>query len=87
MARGRPRDDYARRWLRLDPLREEAHRQLMKLYAGTDQRPAALRQYQECVRILEEELGMPPSEETTAQYESDYVRTIDIPSSHSRPLV
>ncbi len=64
-----PAVDYARRWLRLDPLHEEAHRQLMQLYAWTDQRPAALRQYQECVRILAEELGIAPSEETTTLYE------------------
>jgi ABC-type oligopeptide transport system substrate-binding subunit/DNA-binding SARP family transcriptional activator len=57
--------DYARRWLHLDPLHEDAHRQLMQLYARSDQRPAALRQYQECVRILEAELGVPPSSETT----------------------
>ena len=60
---------YARRWLKLDPLREEAHRRLMQLYAWTDQRPAALRQYQECARILAEELGASPSPETTALYQ------------------
>jgi ABC-type oligopeptide transport system substrate-binding subunit/DNA-binding SARP family transcriptional activator len=64
-----PAVDYARRWLRLDPLHEEAHRQLMQLYTRTDQRPAALRQYQECVRVLAEELGIAPSEETTTLYE------------------
>jgi ABC-type oligopeptide transport system substrate-binding subunit/predicted ATPase len=64
-----PAVDYARRWLRLDPLHEEAHRQLMQLYARSDQRPAALRQYQECVRILEAELGVPPSAETTNLHE------------------
>jgi len=56
---------YARRWLAYDPLHEPAHRQLMQLYAWTGQRSAALRQYQECVRILDEELGLPPLEETT----------------------
>jgi predicted ATPase/DNA-binding SARP family transcriptional activator len=60
---------YARRWLALDPLHEPAHRQLMELYAGTGQRSAALRQYRECVRILDEELGLAPAEETTALYE------------------
>jgi ABC-type oligopeptide transport system substrate-binding subunit/DNA-binding SARP family transcriptional activator len=59
----------ARRWLRLDPLHEPAHRRLMQLYACSDQRPAALRQYQECVRVLEEELGASPSPKTTALYE------------------
>ena len=55
----------ARRWLTLDPLREEAHRQLMRLYAWSGQRNAALRQYRECVRILEQEIGVPPLDETT----------------------
>jgi ABC-type oligopeptide transport system substrate-binding subunit/DNA-binding SARP family transcriptional activator len=60
---------YARRWLELDPLHEPAHRRLMMLYTQTDQRAAALRQYQECVRILAEELNVAPSAETTALYE------------------
>jgi DNA-binding SARP family transcriptional activator/predicted ATPase len=60
---------HARRWLALDPLHEPAHRQLMQLYARTGQRSAALRQYAECVRILDEELGLRPAEETTALYE------------------
>ena len=61
---------YARRWLALDPLHEPAHRHLMQLYAGTGQYAAALRQYAECVRILDEELGVPPDEETIRLYEA-----------------
>ena len=34
---------YAQRWLDLDPLNEEAHRQLMRLYTQANQRTAALR--------------------------------------------
>jgi DNA-binding SARP family transcriptional activator len=56
--------DSARRWLALDPLREEAHRTLMQLYAWSEQREAALRQYQECVRVLDRELGVAPLAET-----------------------
>ncbi len=41
----------------------------MRLYAQTGQRSAALRQYQECVRILDEELGLAPAEETTTLFE------------------
>jgi DNA-binding SARP family transcriptional activator len=59
---------HARRRLTLDPLHEPAHRQLMLLYAWDNQRAAALRQYQECARILDAELGVPPLEETTALY-------------------
>jgi DNA-binding SARP family transcriptional activator len=57
---------YARRWLSLDSLNEEIHRCLMQLYIQTGQRTAALRQYQACERVLEEELGVAPSEETAA---------------------
>jgi DNA-binding SARP family transcriptional activator len=57
---------HARRWLALDPLHEPAHQRLMELYAAAGQRGAALRQYRECVRILDRELGVPPLEETTA---------------------
>ncbi|HEX6383906.1 MAG TPA: tetratricopeptide repeat protein [Anaerolineae bacterium] len=61
--------DYARLWVALDTLHEPAQRRLMELYAWAGQRGAALRQYQECVRILEEELGIAPQPETTALYE------------------
>ena len=61
---------YARRWLGLDPLHEPAHRCLMQLYAWSGQRAAALRQYRECERVLKEELGVPPEEETTQIYEA-----------------
>ncbi len=60
----------AQRWLTLDPLREEVHRQLMLLYAWSGQPNNALRQYLDCVRILEEELGVSPLKETTALYEA-----------------
>src|SRR5215210_5598705 len=61
---------HARRWMALDPLHEPAHRWLMQLYAWAGQRAAALRQYRECVRILEGELGVSPLEETTRIYEA-----------------
>lgn len=72
---------HARRWLSLDTLHEPAHRLLMTLYARSDQRSAALRQYQECVRILEAELGVGPSPETTSLYEE--IRTS--PAAESGP--
>jgi predicted ATPase/DNA-binding SARP family transcriptional activator len=56
----------ARRWVALDPLDETAERWLMRLYAWTGQRSAALRQYQQLVRLLDEELGISPDEETEA---------------------
>lgn len=58
-----------RRWLALDALHEPAHRALMEAYARAGQRTNAVRQYEECVRVLDEELGVPPQQETTVIYE------------------
>jgi predicted ATPase/DNA-binding SARP family transcriptional activator len=56
----------ARRWLALDPLHEPAHRLLMQLHAWAGDRAAAARQYQECVKVMQAELGIEPEMETTA---------------------
>ncbi len=58
------------RWLSLDPLHEPAHRALIRMYAATGDRAAALVQYRECVRTLSRELGVPPLVETTDLYEA-----------------
>ena len=80
---------HARRWLAMDTLHEPAHRMLMALYAWSDQRAAALRQYRECVRILDQELGVTPLEETTLLYRA--IQENDLPSrptlSEHRPSV
>ena len=62
--------ELGRRWLTADPLREEAHRWLMQLYSWSGSRDAALRQYRDAVRILDEELGVGPLPQTTALYEA-----------------
>lgn len=54
--------------LTLEPWREEAHRQHMILLAASGQRSAALMQYELCCQILEEELDVPPMNETTSLY-------------------
>jgi TolB-like protein len=61
---------YARRWATVDPLSEEAHRGLMKLYALDGQQAAALRQYQLCRDQLEKELSVAPEEATEELYTS-----------------
>ncbi|MEW5987799.1 MAG: BTAD domain-containing putative transcriptional regulator [Chloroflexota bacterium] len=61
---------YGRRLLLLDPLDESYHRQLMQLYAWAGQPSAALRQYQECARLLREELDLSPQSETTELYQA-----------------
>ncbi len=61
--------EHAYQWLAMDQLHEPAHRALMRLYIRTGQRSNALRQYRECLRILDRELGVSPLEETTRLYE------------------
>ena len=65
-----PAVSHARRRLALDQLHEPAHRWLMRLYAWAGERAAALRQYRECVRVLEGELGVSPLEETTRDHDA-----------------
>jgi DNA-binding SARP family transcriptional activator len=60
---------HAWRQVELDPCREQAHRQLMRLLALSGQRSAALTQYETCRRLLAEELGVEPAAETTNLYE------------------
>ncbi len=55
--------DTAQKLLALDPLQEEAHRILMRLYAASGQRSMALRQYEKCRRLLAEELDVKPTTE------------------------
>jgi DNA-binding SARP family transcriptional activator len=59
---------YAKRWLALDPLDEQVHCELMQLYAWSGRRSAALRQYEECERVLQDQLGIPPQQATAQLY-------------------
>jgi len=61
---------YARRILALDELSEPAHRQLMQLFTWSGQRGAAIRQYELCEKILADELGVEPEEETIKLFEA-----------------
>jgi DNA-binding SARP family transcriptional activator len=65
-----PAIGYARRWLALDPFHEAAHCYLMSLYTWLGQPQAALRQYAECARRLEQELGLSPQAATTQLYQA-----------------
>jgi TolB-like protein/two-component SAPR family response regulator len=48
----------------LDPLQEEVHRALMRLYAAQGRNDAALAQYERCKRELSSQLGVQPEPET-----------------------
>ena len=75
---------HARRRLTLDRLHEPAQRQLMLLYALTGQWTAAMRQYEECVGVLDEELGILPSEETKALYQDIIAKRLPPPKANRR---
>lgn len=55
--------------LKQEPWLEEAHQQLMRLLAYSGQRSAALAHYETASKILDDEFGVPPSDETNALYD------------------
>lgn len=55
---------YGQQVLELDPLREEIHREMMRLYLNNGQRALALRQYENCRSVLAKEFGISPMEDT-----------------------
>jgi DNA-binding SARP family transcriptional activator len=57
---------WSRRLLEQDPLREHAHRDLMRFHFLTGDRPAALRQFDKLVELLEASFGISPTPETLA---------------------
>ena len=60
--------ETAQRVLRVDASNERAHQHRMFCFAASGDRLAALKQYEECVRALREELGVEPARETVALY-------------------
>lgn len=62
--------EHYRTLLSLDNLLEEVHRELMRCYALKGDRVLALRQYQTLVEVMRDEMGVPPSLETTRLFQS-----------------
>ncbi len=57
-----------RRLVDLDPLRDDAHRSLMRIYQRAGRRADALKQYYRCVETLRRELNVEPAAATTRLY-------------------
>ena len=55
--------------LRIDPLNEAAHRELIRLHDRSGERDRAIQQFERLAQRLEEELGLAPSAETVAMVE------------------
>ncbi len=60
--------NFAQQLVNLAPYEESAHRALMQMFSNIGRRSAALEQYQTVKRILQDELGVEPSAETTSLY-------------------
>jgi DNA-binding SARP family transcriptional activator len=60
--------EFGRKILDADPLREEIHREVMRLYLLNGQRAMAIQQYETCRQNLADELGLTPMEETERIY-------------------
>ena len=80
---------YAQRWMRHDPLAEDAYRALMRLLALTNDRTGALRVYHACATILRRELGVEPSPATREVHERLLHLDAQPPPgiAHDRPVV
>lgn len=60
----------AQRYLQIDELSEEMHRQVILAYAAQRDRRGVQRQYEHCVTVLARELGVEPLPETEAAYQA-----------------
>jgi DNA-binding SARP family transcriptional activator len=60
--------DHGTAILRHDSAREQTHRRLMRLHYLAGDRSSALRQHERCVAALQRELGVQPTEATSALY-------------------
>ena len=70
-------ETHLRRWLELEPWREEAHRRLMLALASAGQRSAALAQYEQCRRMLARDLDTTPETATNTLVARLRVGTLD----------
>ncbi len=77
---------HIREQIHLEPWREEAHRIAIRLLAQMGERSSALLQYQTCQRLLEKELAVSPSAETTALYEAIQKGNIPVPPTLPVPI-
>jgi DNA-binding SARP family transcriptional activator len=76
---------HARRLVAMDPLSEEAHRDLLRLYELAGHRGRALAHYADLRDLLRRELGVEPLAETQALYESILADALRVEGAVSKP--
>lgn len=69
--------DAAERLLGRDPLREEAHTTLLRVYGRIGSRAQVLRQYRRLANLLDVELGVEPLPETDAAFRAALAETVE----------
>ena len=74
------------RLLALDPLREDAHRRLMRVHYLAGDRAAALQAFDACERTLKDEVGTRPDAQTMALLAQVQAGTVETPSSGPRAV-
>lgn len=62
--------EYFQRLLERDMYREDIHCELMRCYWQLGRRGESLRQYRQCRQMLQQELGLEPSQETQQLYQA-----------------
>jgi DNA-binding SARP family transcriptional activator len=76
-----------RELLRIDPLREDTYRLLMRVHDAAGDRAAAVRTYHQCVSTLRRELGVEPSAPTREAYAALMRQDRDVPAVTGAALV
>jgi DNA-binding SARP family transcriptional activator len=72
--------EYGERILAFDNTRENVHREMMLLYWLLGEPQMALVQYHHCEQILQDQVGVDPSEETTNLYQQMLHHRYNVPS-------
>jgi DNA-binding SARP family transcriptional activator len=75
--------DALERAIAFDPLQEDLQRAAMRLHYLSGDRAGAIRRYEQLRRLLDDELGVPPLDETRALY--DAIITDTLPTTDQRP--
>ncbi|MCC6166663.1 MAG: AAA family ATPase [Caldilineaceae bacterium] len=73
--------------LAIDPFQEDLQRAALRLHYLAGDRAGAIRRYEELVRLLDEEMGVPPMAETRSLYDAIITDTMPRPEPVAQPLV
>jgi DNA-binding SARP family transcriptional activator len=77
--------DALDRALLIEPLQEDLQREAMRLVYLAGDRPGAIRRYEHLIKLLDEEMGVPPMAETRALYDAILLDKLVRPSPLPAP--